>query len=62
MSVGGFALYRQLGSFSQRKQVLTYSVLVEKKFELFQSWMRCLFVAVGPNARCIVLPHSDNMS
>ena len=24
--------------------------------------MRCLFVAVGPNARSIVLPHWDNMS
>ena len=24
--------------------------------------MRCLFVAVGPNARFIVLPHWDNMS
>ena len=24
--------------------------------------MRCLFVAVGPNAHFIVLPHCDNMS
>ena len=24
--------------------------------------MKCLFVAVGPNARFIVLPHWDNMS
>ena len=24
--------------------------------------MRCLFVAVGPKARFIVLPHWDNMS
>ena len=24
--------------------------------------MRCLFEAVGPNARFIVLPHWDNMS
>ena len=24
--------------------------------------IRCLFVAVGPNARFIVLPHWDNMS
>ena len=37
MSVGCFTPYRQLGSFSRRKQVLTYSVLVENKFGLFQS-------------------------
>ena len=60
--------YRQLGSYSRRKQVWTYSVLVENKFRLFQVLgdriyeMRCLFVAVGPNARFIVLPHWDNMS
>ena len=39
MSVGGFTPYRQLGSYSWRKQVLTYSVLVEDKFGLFQSWV-----------------------
>ena len=58
MSVGGFRPYRQVGSYSRRKQVLTYSVLVE--FGLFlvlgdQIYeMRCLFVAVGLNARFIV--------
>ena len=29
----------KLGSFSQRKPVRTYSVLVENKFGLFQSWV-----------------------
>ena len=37
VSVGCFTPYRQLGSFSRRKQVLTYSVLVENKFGPFQS-------------------------
>ena len=37
MSVGGFTLYGQLRSFSWRKHVWTYSVLVENKFGLFQS-------------------------
>ena len=43
----------------------TYSVLVEIKFGLFQSWvyeMRCPFVAVELKACFIVLPHWDNMS
>ena len=68
VSVGGFTPCRQLGSYSRRKQVWTYSVLVENKFGLFQVLgdriyeMRCPFVAVGPNARFIVLPHWDNMS
>ena len=68
MSVGGFTPCRQLGSYSRRKQVRTYSVLVENKFGLFQVLddriyeMRCPFVAVGLNARFIVLPHWDNMS
>ena len=55
---------RQLGLFSRRKQVWTYSVLVENKFGLFDRIyeMRCPFVAVGLNARFIVLPHWDNMS
>ena len=35
MSFGGFTPYLQLGSYSRRKQVLTYSVLVENKFGLF---------------------------
>ena len=65
MSVECFMLYRQLGSFSRRKQVWTYSVLDENMFGLFQSIyeMRYLFVAVGLNALSIVLPpHWDNMS
>ena len=68
MSVGGFTPYRQLGSFSRRKHVLdvfslsreqvwTFSVLGDQIYE-----MRCPFVAVGLNARFIVLPHWDNMS
>ena len=40
-----------------REQVLTFSVLGDRIYE-----MRCLFVAVGHNARFIVLPHWDNMS
>ena len=40
-----------------RKQVWKFSVLGDRIYE-----MRCLFVAVGPNARFIVLPHWDNMS
>ena len=44
-----------------------YSVLVENKFGLFVLGdriyeMRCPFVAVGLNARFIVLPHWNNMS
>ena len=68
MSVGGFTPYRQLGSFSRRKHVWTYSVLVENKFGLFSVLgdriyeMGCPFLAVGLNVRFIVLPHWDNMS
>ena len=68
VSVGSFKPCRQLGSYSRRKQVWTYSVLVKNKFGLFEVLghriyeMRCLFVAVGLNARFIVLPHWDNMS
>ena len=40
-----------------REQVWTLSVLGDRIYE-----MRCLFVAVGLNARFIVLPHWDNMS
>ena len=40
-----------------REQVLTFSVLGDQIDE-----MGCLFVAVGLNARFIVLPHWDNMS
>ena len=40
-----------------RKQVWTFSVLDDEIYE-----MRCPFVAVGLNARFIVLPHWDNMS
>ena len=67
MSVGCFTPYRQLGSYSRQKQVWTFSILVENKLGLFQSLgdriyeMKCLFVAVGLNARFIVLPHRDNM-
>ena len=56
-------LYRQLGSYSwqktsfdvfslSREEVWTFSVLGDRIYE-----MRCLFVAVGPNACFIVLPH-----
>ena len=40
-----------------REEVWTFSVLGDRIYE-----MRCLFVAVGPNARFIMLPHWDNMS
>ena len=40
-----------------REQVWTFSVLGDRIYV-----MRCLFVAVGLNARFIVLPHWDNMS
>ena len=43
-------------SLSQ-EQAWTFSVLSDRIYE-----MRCLFVAVGLNARFIVLPHWDNMS
>ena len=39
------------------EQVWTFSVLGDRIYE-----MRCPFVAVGLNARFIVLPHWDNMS
>ena len=60
--------YRQLGSFSLRKHVWTYSVLAKNKVWTFSVLgdqiyeMRCPFVAVGLNVRFIVLPHWDNMS
>ena len=60
--------YRQLGSFSRRKPVWTYSVLDKNKCGLFSVLsdqiyaMRCLFVAVGLDTRFLVLPHWDNMS
>ena len=38
------------------EQVWTFSVLGDRIYE-----MRCPFVAVGPNARFIVLPHWDNV-
>ena len=63
MSVGCFTPYQQLESYSLLKPVWTFSVLVENKFGLFQSLgdriyeMKCLFVAVGPNAHFIVLPY-----
>ena len=41
----------------RREQVWTFSVLGDRIYE-----MRCQFVAVGLNARFIVLPHWDNMS
>ena len=40
-----------------REQVWTFSVWGDRIYE-----MRCPFVAVGLNARFIVLPHWDNMS
>ena len=40
-----------------REQVWTFSVLGDRSYE-----MRCVCVAVGLNARFIVLPHWDNMS
>ena len=41
----------------RREQIWTFSVLGDRIYE-----MRYLFVAVGLNARFIVLPHWDNMS
>ena len=40
----------------RREQVGTFSVLGDRIYE-----MRCLFEAVGLNARFMVLPHWDNM-
>ena len=39
VSVGCFTPYRHLGSFSRKKQVLTYSDLDLKRFGLVQSWL-----------------------
>ena len=51
-----FTVKTSLDIFSlSREQV--FAVLGDQIYE-----MRCLFVAVGPNARFIVLPHWDNMS
>ena len=53
-----FTAKTSLDIFSlSREQVWTFSALGDRIYE-----MRCLFVAVGLNARFIVLPHSDNMS
>ena len=53
-----FMAKTSLNVFSLRQeQVWTFSILGDRIYE-----MRCLFVAVGPNARFIVLPHWDNMS
>ena len=40
-----------------RERVWTFSVFGDEIYV-----MKCLYVAVGPNARFIVLPHVDNMS
>ena len=37
-------------------------VVLRRRGSDFIYEMRCQFVAVGPNARFIVLPHWDNMS
>ena len=53
-----FTAKTSLEVFSLKKgQVWTFSILGDRINE-----MRCLFVAAGPNARFIVLPHWDNMS
>ena len=53
-----FTVITNLDVFSLRREhVWTFSVLGDQIYE-----MRCLFVAVGPNARFIVLPHWDNKS
>ena len=53
-----FTAKTSLDIFSlSREQVWTFSVFGDRIYE-----MRCPFVAVGPNARFIVLPHWDNMS
>ena len=53
-----FTVKFSLDLFSRRReQVWTFSVLGDRIYE-----MRCLIVAVGLNARFIVLPHWDNMS
>ena len=53
-----FTAITRLDVFSlSREQVWTFSVFGDGIYE-----MRCLFVAVGPDALFIVLPHWDNMS
>ena len=53
-----FTAETSLDLFSlSREQVLTFAVLDDRIYE-----MKCPFVAVGLNARFIVLPHWDNMS
>ena len=53
-----FTAKTNLDVFSLRQEeVWTFSVFGDQIYE-----MRCLFVAVGLNARFIVLPHWDNMS
>ena len=53
-----FTVKTSLDVFSlSREQVWTFSVLGDQIYE-----MRCPFVAVGLNARLIVLPQWDNMS
>ena len=53
-----FTAKTSLDIFSlSREQVWTFSVLGDRIYE-----MKCLFVAVGLNARFIVLLHWDNMS
>ena len=42
---------------SGQKQVLTYTVLGDRIYE-----MNCIFKAVGLNALLIVLPYWDNVS
>ena len=49
-------IFLDVFSLSQ-EQVWAFSVLGDRIYE-----MRCPFVAVGLNARFIVLPHWDNMS
>ena len=52
--------------FTAKTSLDVFSLSREQVWTFFKSWviesMRCPFVAVGPNARFIVLPHWDNMS
>ena len=66
MSVGSFTptarvifmAKKSLDIFSlSREQVWTFLISCDRIYEI-----RYLFVAVGPNALIIVLPHWDNMS
>ena len=71
MSVGGFTPYRQLGSHSQRKQVLTYSVLVENKFfslgwlhlwdevPICSSRTQCPVYSVASLGQHVIGPHAN---